>query len=47
MDLTDDSVGDEECCQILVNELHQLGRELEIPSPKRFGIDEAFYEGGK
>jgi alcohol dehydrogenase len=44
IDLADDSTPDEECCLILVNELHQLVRELEIPSPKSFGIDKNSYE---
>jgi alcohol dehydrogenase len=44
MDLADGSIPDEQCCRILVNELHQLGRELEIPSPKSFGIDKTSYE---
>lgn len=44
MDLADGSTPDEECCRTLVNELHQLGRELEIPSPKSFGIDKTSYE---
>ncbi|MHC4087858.1 MAG: iron-containing alcohol dehydrogenase [Planctomycetota bacterium] len=44
MDLADGSTPDQECCRILVNELHQLGRELEIPSPKSFGIDKNSYE---
>ncbi|NIP28586.1 MAG: iron-containing alcohol dehydrogenase [Phycisphaerae bacterium] len=44
VDLADDSTPDEECCRILVNELHQLIRELEIPSPKSFGIDKNSYE---
>lgn len=44
MDLVDGSISDEECCRILVNELHQLSHELEIPSPKSFGIDKNLYE---
>jgi alcohol dehydrogenase len=44
MDLADGSTTDEECCRILVNELYHLGRELEIPSPKSFGIDKTTYE---
>ena len=44
MNLADDSTPEEQCCEMLVNELHQLGRELEIPSPKDFGIEGALYE---
>ncbi|MHC4546417.1 MAG: iron-containing alcohol dehydrogenase [Planctomycetota bacterium] len=44
MDTVEGSTSDEECCRILVNELHQLRRELEIPSPKSFGIDKSSYE---
>jgi alcohol dehydrogenase class IV len=44
MDLVDGPTPDEECCRILVNELHQLCRELEIPSPNSFGIDKNSYE---
>ena len=42
--LADDSARDEQCCGILIEQLHRLSRELEIPSPQGFGIDEASYE---
>jgi len=42
--LADSPAPDEECCQILIDRLLELNRELEIPSPKSFGIDEASYE---
>ncbi len=32
-------MGDEECCGRLVEELHQLNRDLEIPSVSACGID--------
>lgn len=41
--LADSSASDEECCQILIDRLLELNRELEIPSPKSFGIDETAY----
>jgi len=44
MDLADGSAPDEECCQILIDRLVELNRELEIPSPKAFGIGEVSYE---
>jgi alcohol dehydrogenase class IV len=44
MNLAESSAPDEECCQILIDRLAQLNRELEIPSPKSFGIDEDSYE---
>jgi len=44
MDLANNSVSDEECCQMLINGLLQLNRELEIPSPKSFGIKKTSYE---
>jgi alcohol dehydrogenase class IV len=44
MGAANDSTPDEECCRILANELHELVRELEIPSPKSFGIDKNSYE---
>ncbi len=44
MDLADGSTPEGECCQMLVQRLLELNRELEIPSPKAFGIDEAAYE---
>ncbi len=43
-ELADSSAPDEECCQILIAQLLQLNRELDIPSPKSFGIDETSYE---
>jgi alcohol dehydrogenase class IV len=44
MNLADSSVADEECCRMLIDGLLALNRELEIPSPKSFGIDRASYE---
>ena len=44
MDLGDSSAPDEECCQILIDQLLQLNRELDIPSPKSFGIDKVSYD---
>ena len=44
MDLANISTADEECCRTLTDRLLQLNRELEIPSPKSFGIEEASYE---
>ena len=45
MDLADSSMADEECCQKLIDGLVQLNRELEISSPKSFGIEKVCYEG--
>ncbi len=42
--LADGSAPDKECCQTLIDRLLELNRELEIPSPKTFGIDETAYE---
>jgi len=42
--LADASTPDEECCQVLIDRLLELNRELEIPSPKSFGIDKTSYE---
>jgi len=44
MELVDSSAPVQECCRILIDRLGQLNRELEIPSPKSSGIDEASYE---
>jgi alcohol dehydrogenase len=44
VNLAKSSTPDEECCRILIDRLDQLNRELEIPSPKSFGIDETSYE---
>lgn len=44
MDLANSSMSDEECCQMLIDGLLQLNRELEIPSPKSFGIEKVCYE---
>jgi alcohol dehydrogenase class IV len=44
MDLANSSMADEECCKTLIDELLQLNRELEISSPKSFGIEKACYE---
>jgi len=44
MDPANSSMADEECCQKLIDGLVQLNRELEIPSPKSFGIEKVCYE---
>ena len=44
IELADSSAPDQECCKILIDRLLQLNHELEIPSPKSFGIDQASYE---
>jgi alcohol dehydrogenase len=44
MDLANSSMADEECCKMLIDGLLQLNRELEIPSPKSFGIEKVCYE---
>ncbi|UCE49069.1 MAG: iron-containing alcohol dehydrogenase, partial [Phycisphaerales bacterium] len=44
MKLVESSAPDAQCCQILIERLAQLNRELEIPSPKSFGIDRTSYE---
>lgn len=45
MDFANSSMADEECCKMLIDGLLQLNRQLEIPSPKSFGIDTISYEG--
>jgi alcohol dehydrogenase len=45
MDLANSSMTDEECCTMLIDGLLQLNRELEIPSPKSFGIEKISYGG--
>jgi len=44
MDFANSSMADEECCQMLIDGLHKLNRDLEIPSPKSFGIEKVCYE---
>jgi alcohol dehydrogenase len=44
MDFANSSMADEECCQMLIDGLLQLNRELEIPSPKSFGVEKVCYE---
>ena len=44
MDLANSSMSDEECCKTLIDELLQLNRELEVSSPKSFGIEKVCYE---
>lgn len=44
MDLVNSSMADEECCKTLIDGLLRLNRELEIPSPKSFGIEKVCYE---
>ncbi len=44
IDLADSSMADEECCKMLIDGLLQLNRDLEIPSPKSFGIGKVCYE---
>jgi len=43
MDPAGSSMADEKCCRMLVHALTALNRELEIPSPKSFGIDKTAY----
>jgi len=38
------SMADGECCRMLIDLLMELNRELQIPSPKSFGIDKATFE---
>jgi len=42
--LADSNTSEEKCCRILIDQLMELNQELEIPSPKTFGIDEESYE---
>jgi len=44
MGLADISTADEKCCRSLMEGLSRLYQELEIPSPKSFGIDKASYD---
>ena len=44
MDFADSSMADEECCKMLIDGLLHLNRDLEIPSPKSFGIEKVCYE---
>jgi alcohol dehydrogenase len=44
MDLGYSSMADEECCKMLIDGLLQLNRELEVSSPKSFGIEKDCYE---
>ncbi len=44
MDLANSSMADEKCCKMLIDGLLQLNRELEISSPKSFGIEKVCYE---
>jgi len=44
MELANSSMTDEECCKMLIDGLLQLNRELEISSPKSFGIENVCYE---
>ena len=39
--VSDDSVGDQASAAALVEELHQLNRDLGVPSPRLFGIEES------
>jgi len=43
MGLSDSSVGDQAAVARLLEELESLNRDLEVPSPKAYGIDEARY----
>ncbi|MCP4610979.1 MAG: iron-containing alcohol dehydrogenase [Planctomycetes bacterium] len=44
MDLANSSMSDEECCKTLIDGLFQINKELEVPSPKSFGIEKICYE---
>jgi alcohol dehydrogenase class IV len=44
MNLACSSTGEEDCCRAMADALFRLNRELEIPSPRSFGIDETSYE---
>ncbi len=44
MNLADESASDERCCQMLVEELHGLNRDLNIPTPASYGIDKSHYQ---
>jgi len=44
MGLAQDSAPDSQCCRILIDALYGLNRELQIPSPKSFGIDRDSYD---
>jgi alcohol dehydrogenase len=44
MNLANISAADEKCCRALMDGLSRLYQELEIPSPKSFGIDKASYD---
>jgi len=44
IDLADGSMGEEDSSRALIDALFQLNRELEILSPRSFGIDENSYE---
>ena len=43
MDFANSSMANEECCQMLIDGLNKLNRDLEIPSPKSFGIEKISY----
>ena len=43
MGLCDAGVGDQAAVAHLLEELERLNRDLEVPSPKVYGIDEARY----
>ncbi len=43
MGLCDDSVGDQAAVAALLEEMRQLNSDLEVPSPKDYGIDEKRY----
>lgn len=44
MDIVNSTMSDEECCKKLIGDLLQLNRELEICSPKSFGIEKSRYD---
>lgn len=44
MALADDTADDDQSRKILLEQLHRLNQDLEIPSPKDFGIDRPSYE---
>lgn len=44
INLTDESASDERCCWMLVEELGRLNRDLSIPTPGAYGIDNSDYQ---
>ncbi len=44
MNLADEGASDERCCQMLIDELYRLNRELNIATPAAYGIDKSDYQ---